>query len=137
MKNTFIRFKFRRERRALRIALLSALFVGIMLSSSVQAGIPTRERISLNDDWRFQKGDSPEAAGRLEYEKIKDLVTMTGNEFTKGSATPAVPSERSDFAKNVPWIQPGFDDRGWRKLNLPHDWGIEGPFAQEYPGDTG
>ena len=24
-----------------------------------------------------------------------------------------------------------------RALNLPHDWGIEGPFKQEYPGDTG
>jgi beta-galactosidase len=30
-----------------------------------------------------------------------------------------------------------FNDSGWRKLNLPHDWGIEGPFKQEYPGETG
>ncbi|KGF83505.1 beta-galactosidase [Massilia sp. JS1662] len=33
--------------------------------------------------------------------------------------------------------QPGFDDAAWRKLDLPHDWGIEGPFKQEYPGETG
>ena len=26
--------------------------------------------------------------------------------------------------------QPGFDDSTWRKLDLPHDWSIEGPFAQ-------
>ena len=26
--------------------------------------------------------------------------------------------------------QPGFDDSQWRKLDLPHDWSIEGPFAQ-------
>ena len=32
---------------------------------------------------------------------------------------------------------PAFNDAGWRKLNLPHDWGIEGPFKQEYPGETG
>jgi len=24
----------------------------------------------------------------------------------------------------------GFDDRSWRTVNLPHDWSIEGPFAQ-------
>ena len=30
-----------------------------------------------------------------------------------------------------------FNDSGWRKLNLPHDWGIEGPFKQAYPGETG
>lgn len=29
--------------------------------------------------------------------------------------------------------QPGFDDAAWRKLNLPHDWSIEGPFAQNEP----
>ena len=128
MKTTFIRF---------RIALLGALFVGSLLPASIHAAVPTRERVSINADWRFQKGDAPDATGRLEYEKIKDLVTMTGNEFLKGAAPPAAPPERSDFAKGIPWIQPDFDDRGWRKLNLPHDWGIEGPFAQEYPGDTG
>ena len=30
-----------------------------------------------------------------------------------------------------------FDDTAWRKLALPHDWGIEGAFKQEYPGETG
>ncbi len=30
-----------------------------------------------------------------------------------------------------------FDDSAWRKLNVPHDWGIEGPFRDELPGDTG
>jgi len=32
---------------------------------------------------------------------------------------------------------PGTDDHDWRRLNLPHDWGIEGPFRPELPGDTG
>ncbi|HEX8551286.1 MAG TPA: beta-galactosidase GalB [Abditibacteriaceae bacterium] len=30
-----------------------------------------------------------------------------------------------------------FEDSQWRTLNLPHDWGIEGPFDQELPGETG
>jgi beta-galactosidase len=29
--------------------------------------------------------------------------------------------------------QPGFDDAAWRKLDVPHDWSIEGPFAQTNP----
>jgi beta-galactosidase len=29
--------------------------------------------------------------------------------------------------------QPAFADSAWRKLNLPHDWSIEGPFAQSNP----
>lgn len=32
---------------------------------------------------------------------------------------------------------PTFDDSKWRKLDLPHDWGIEGPFRIELDGDTG
>ena len=30
-----------------------------------------------------------------------------------------------------------FDDRNWRQLDLPHDWGIEGPFRQDLEGGTG
>jgi len=29
--------------------------------------------------------------------------------------------------------QPGFADAAWRKLDVPHDWSIEGPFAQTNP----
>ncbi len=30
-----------------------------------------------------------------------------------------------------------FDDSAWRVLDLPHDWGVEEPFTQEYPGESG
>lgn len=30
-----------------------------------------------------------------------------------------------------------YDDSDWRKLSLPHDWAIEGPFAPEYNPRTG
>jgi beta-galactosidase len=30
-----------------------------------------------------------------------------------------------------------FDDSAWRMLNVPHDWGIEGPFREELPNQTG
>lgn len=30
-----------------------------------------------------------------------------------------------------------FNDAGWRKLSLPHDWGVEGPFRTDLDGNTG
>lgn len=33
--------------------------------------------------------------------------------------------------------RPGYDDGAWRTLDLPHDWGIEGPFRGDLPNETG
>lgn len=33
--------------------------------------------------------------------------------------------------------QPGFDDSRWRKIDLPHDWAIEGNFSKDNPSGTG
>lgn len=30
-----------------------------------------------------------------------------------------------------------YDDSGWRKLNLPHDWAVEGDFSKDNPSGTG
>ena len=30
-----------------------------------------------------------------------------------------------------------YNDKKWRKLNLPHDWGIEGPFRNDLENNTG
>jgi beta-galactosidase len=32
---------------------------------------------------------------------------------------------------------PAFDDSGWRNLNLPHDWSIEGEFSNDHPATPG
>lgn len=32
---------------------------------------------------------------------------------------------------------PGYDDSRWRKLDLPHDWAIEGDFSKDNPSGTG
>ena len=31
----------------------------------------------------------------------------------------------------------GFNDSGWRQLNLPHDWSIEGEFSEKHPAGIG
>ena len=33
--------------------------------------------------------------------------------------------------------KPSFEDGAWRTLDLPHDWGIEGPFRGDLPNETG
>ena len=33
--------------------------------------------------------------------------------------------------------QLAYDDANWRKLDLPHDWAIEGPFDRQYNAETG
>ena len=119
------------------LALLTSMHILLLHPATVRAADPLRERLSLNSDWRFQKGDPAGAEGQLAYEKIKDWVTATGNEFvlSSGAGKPTRPS--GNLGEGVSYTRVNFDDSSWRPLNLPHDWGIEGPFKQEYPGETG
>jgi beta-galactosidase len=34
-------------------------------------------------------------------------------------------------------MQPKYDDSGWRRVNVPHDWSIEGPFGAGYGSGNG
>ena len=85
-----------------------AFGVALLCGTAQAADAQLRERLSFDADWRFAKGDPA------------------------GSAAPDAAG-----GGNVTAAQPGFDDDAWRKLDLPHDWGIEGPFDQAYPGETG
>jgi beta-galactosidase len=115
--------------------ILTALLI---LAPNVRGQQATpRERLSLNPDWRFKKDDPAGTEGQLSYEKIKDWVTATGNDFTNHAGAGKQPRPQGNLGENVTYTQKGFDDRGWRQLSLPHDWGIEGPFKQEYSGETG
>jgi beta-galactosidase len=99
--------------------------------------LPARERLSLNAGWRFQKNDPPGTEGRLSYEKIKAWITTTGDQFVSESDTSKRLQPLDNPGEKVSYTQRDYDDHGWRQLDLPHDWGVEGPFKQEYPGETG
>jgi beta-galactosidase len=96
-----------------------------------------RERISFNDGWLFQMGDPAGVGDKFAYQNIKDWVMASGADFTKDEAMAANRRPPGNLGEDVPYVQPDYDDNIWRRLNLPHDWGIEGPFKQEYPGETG
>jgi beta-galactosidase len=120
--------------RRLWLTVLSGLMsVGLLATpQKVSAG----ERVSLDADWKFTHDDPSNAVGKLSYAEIKGWVEATGMEFVKNPA-PVTKPEGMPGGEPVAYAQSGFDDSQWRSLNLPHDWGIEGPFKQEYPGETG
>jgi beta-galactosidase len=119
--------------------------------------VAPRERISINDNWRFTKGDQNGDSTGLIYdvrpevkdkkddkaadaeptaaEKIvatnrvvlKPWILPTGNAFIKDPAKRHA-RPAANTATNVSYTQFSFDDSSWRNVNLPHDWAIEGPF---------
>ncbi len=96
-----------------------------------------RDRVSFNVDWRFTKGDPAGTGDQLAYAKIKDWVVATGDDLLNAAAAkPARPA--GNLGADVACTQPVFDDSAWRKLDLPHDWAIEGPFIpQTEPNSDG
>ena len=110
------------------------LFTALLPLSSIQAdqSLAPRERVLFNSDWLFQKGDPAGTADQLSYFKnpaVKDaVIASTTNELT---------ADQKKLGSGVSSSQPGCDDSAWRKLDLPHDWAVEGPFNIKLPGNTG
>jgi len=78
----------------------------------------TKEHILMDFDWRFALGHA--------YDPAKDFYNGT--------------SGFSYFAKTGYGdgaASPGFDDRSWRKINLPHDWAVEQPFSPKASASHG
>ncbi len=124
-----------------------------------------RQRLSINDNWRFMKYDSRVAADDLIYDVrpeaddrqddrpadaeptkaveveasqavLKPWILPTGNDFIRD------PSNRhkrpdGDPGSDFPFVQASFDDSAWETVNLPHDWAIEGPFQQGWNTEVG
>ena len=97
--------------RRLRI-LCVGLFVAVSACQAADAAAAGREKLRLNDGWKFAFGhpsdtkkDFGHATGYFSY------ITKTG--FGDGPAAP--------IGK--------IDDSAWRVLDLPHDWAVEVPFA--------
>jgi beta-galactosidase len=116
--------------------VLTSVGVLLTVAAGSASGVSPRETIALNNDWRFIKQDSPDAGNTLDYEKIKSWILPTGNAFIKDEARRHLPP-RDNFATPIAYAQPDFDDRAWRRLDLPHDWGVEGPFTTAGNGATG
>lgn len=87
-------------------------FIFLISINSIAQNKSDRELILIDKDWRFSFGhlydtqkDFGHAEGYFSY------LSKTG--FGDGPAAP------------------GFDDRAWRKLDLPHDWAVEQDFSEK------
>jgi beta-galactosidase len=83
---------------------LSLFFVSLAYGQS-----SSRKQISLDDDWKFHFGHAGDPTKDFNY-SIATIFSKSG-----GAARTA--------------IDPKFNDRDWRKLNIPHDWAVELPFV--------
>ncbi|MEJ0001448.1 MAG: beta-galactosidase GalB [Verrucomicrobiota bacterium] len=123
-----------------RMAPTCAAATLLLLSGAAAlAADAPRERLSFDADWLFTKDDPSDATDQLHYDKVKDQVKLTGQDLQAApqDQMPLPDPVKGDAGGNVSYAQPSFDESGWRHLSLPHDWGIEGPFKQEYFGGTG
>lgn len=83
------------------------LILSLVLPSLLAA--QPRERISLDDGWRFHLGNASDPAKDFNY-NIDNIFAKTGS----GGHTP---------------ISTRFNDSTWRVINVPHDWAVELPFS--------
>ena len=70
---------------------------------------PLRERLSLDQGWRFHLGEIP-----------MPVIRGHNDSYSNAKAGKA-------------WgaAAPEHDDSVWRELDLPHDWAVEGPFDEK------
>lgn len=136
-----------------------------VLPALAAAPAPTempRERVSLNAQWRFQRGDPPGNRETLDYDvrpqvvrsedgKVADAqpeqaqhIDAAATRVLKPWILPTANNLIADPAKRhkrppgnpggtVAFVQPQFDDSGWEPVDLPHDWAIAGPFLADGP----
>lgn len=105
------------------------LLVASLLGLAVAAA--GRERLLLDFGWRFHLGDpvgfDPAVFAYPEVDALERTAQAHLDDEPK-----LVPLRRTaadiNAAPPVAFAQPGFDDSGWRALDLPHDWAVELPF---------
>lgn len=140
--------------------LLLCAILALAVPAHAQQTPRTRE--SINQGWRFTFGDPAGESAELRYDVrpvyddagdgkdadarpeeaakvrrggsgvLKPWILPTANPFIKDPAKRhIVPA--GNPGGDVAYVQPGFDDSGWKRVDLPHDWAIAGPFLTEGP----
>jgi beta-galactosidase len=154
----------------MRIMQFQTLLMASIASILLQSGCITvvessRERISINDDWRFHKYDAKEKTHGLIYDVrpevkddqddraadakpteaveveamqtvLKSWILPTGNDFIKDPAKRHVRPDGNPGGDFL-YVQGNFNDCSWERVNMPHDWAIKGPFLKGWDAEVG
>lgn len=121
------------------------------------AGLLSRERISINEGWKFMRYTSdpdkliydvrPEVKDRNDNivadsrpteanaittseNVLKKWVLPIANDFINDSSKHHV-RPAGNPGNDFPFVQSDFNDNTWEQVTLPHDWAIKGPFYKE------
>jgi len=134
--------------------ILFASMTNLKASQPAVKNNTVRERISINEGWRFFKYDSisdnliyderPKVKGyrddrpadskptegeifEASQKVLKPWILPSGNDFIKDVSKRYIRPEGNP-GSNFPFVKSNFDDSSWKSINLPHDWAIQGPF---------
>jgi beta-galactosidase len=146
------------------ITVFSCVLYFAQTAATARDGVH-RQRISINENWRFFKHDTISESDSLIYDvrpEVKDReddkpadakptqakevaatqmvlkpwILPTGNEFIKDHAKRHVRPEGHPGG-DFAFVQNDFDDSSWERVNLPHDWAIKGPFFEGSDPEVG
>lgn len=145
-----------------RAFLATVAVTGLLSAESFAASSQSpRQRLSLNDGWRFRLGDPDGLNGALDYDVrpevkksedgkdadsrptdaakvnatrqvLKPWILPSANAFIRDPAKRHVRPDGHPGAE-VSWVKRRFDDSKWDAVMLPHDWAIQGPFLETGP----
>ncbi len=151
-------------KRAANLTIYAFFILIAFFTSCNQNKNNSRQRLSLNQDWSFFKYETAAQADSLIYDvrpetqnpnQVKDAdskpteaveveqtqrvlkpwILPSGNDFIKNEADKHIRPEGNPGA-DFPFVQTGFDDSQWAKVELPHDWAIAGPFQQGWDSEV-
>jgi beta-galactosidase len=115
------------------------LVAGVMLSLVAPAMADGgRERSSMDAGWRFHLGDPADTRpGMFDYPELPDLAKAKPDDFERDAelAGSRVDPVATRLGETLPVVSGGFDDGGWDRVRLPHDWVVALPFDKR--GDEG
>jgi beta-galactosidase len=103
-------YLYNRSMKNLHLLLVLLFFSTLSSAQTSTTKSSVRQHQNIDDNWQFAFGHP--------FDVKKDFNSMTGyfSHLAKaGYADGAAAAE--------------FDDRSWRKLNLPHDWAVEAAFS--------
>jgi beta-galactosidase len=97
------------------MGILLALNATWIVPATAQSSPPAsgRERLLMDFNWRFAFGHATDPAKDFDPDPAGTAFSYLAKAGTAAGAASA-----------------DFDDRGWRMLNLPHDWAVEVPFSE-------
>lgn len=94
--------------QSLALHALSLVLLLAAMPAHAAGGQSPRERTNINRDWAFTLGHASDTSRDFNYATTPFFFAKAGS--GDGPASPK------------------YDDRAWRRLDLPHDWAVELPF---------